>query len=52
MQRTAPNQLFIGNEWADASSKKTFSTYNPSTGDVIAEMAAGDTDDVNAATGT
>jgi acyl-CoA reductase-like NAD-dependent aldehyde dehydrogenase len=49
MERTAPNQLFIGNEWADASSKKTFSTINPSTGDVIAEMAAGDTSDVDAA---
>jgi acyl-CoA reductase-like NAD-dependent aldehyde dehydrogenase len=49
MERTAPNQLFIGNQWADASSKKTFSTYNPSTGDVIAEVAAGDASDVDAA---
>jgi acyl-CoA reductase-like NAD-dependent aldehyde dehydrogenase len=51
MERTAPNQLFIGNEWTDASSKKTFSTVNPSTGDVIAEMAAGDASDVDAAVG-
>uniref|UniRef100_A0A8B9JT72 Aldehyde dehydrogenase 2 family member, tandem duplicate 2 n=1 Tax=Astyanax mexicanus TaxID=7994 RepID=A0A8B9JT72_ASTMX len=35
-------QLFINNEWHDALSKKTFPTINPSTGEVICEVAEGD----------
>lgn len=49
VERIAPSRLFIANEWTDASSKKTFPTYNPSTGDVIAEIASANAADINAA---
>jgi acyl-CoA reductase-like NAD-dependent aldehyde dehydrogenase len=49
VERIAPSQLLIGSEWKDAASKKTFATYNPSTGDVISEIAAADTKDIDAA---
>lgn len=35
-------QLFINNEWHDAASGKTFPTINPSTGDVICQVAEAD----------
>lgn len=35
-------QIFINNEWHDAVSKKTFSTVNPATGEVICQVAEGD----------
>lgn len=34
-------QIFINNEWHDAVSKKTFPTVNPSTGEVICQVAEG-----------
>uniref|UniRef100_A0A8C4PMG1 aldehyde dehydrogenase (NAD(+)) n=1 Tax=Equus asinus TaxID=9793 RepID=A0A8C4PMG1_EQUAS len=43
------NQIFINNEWHDAVSKKTFPTVNPSTGEVICQVAAGDKEDVDRA---
>eukprot|EP00058_Branchiostoma_floridae_P026397 XP_002611888.1 hypothetical protein BRAFLDRAFT_290854 [Branchiostoma floridae] len=43
------NQLFINNEWVDSVSKKTFPTLNPSTGEVICEVAEGDKPDVDIA---
>lgn len=43
------NKLFINNEWHDALSKKTFPTINPSTGEVICEVAEGDKADVEKA---
>lgn len=49
MERLAPSRLFIANEWTDAASKKTFSTFNPSTGDVLSDIAAADAADVDAA---
>ncbi|GCB75760.1 hypothetical protein scyTo_0016469, partial [Scyliorhinus torazame] len=41
--------IFINNEWHDAVSKKTFPTINPSTGEIICQVAKGDKDDVNKA---
>lgn len=35
-------QLFINNEWQDAVSGKTFPTINPSTGEVICQVAEAD----------
>ena len=35
------NQIFINNEWHDAVSRKTFPTVNPSTGEVICQVAEG-----------
>lgn len=36
------SQLFINNEWQDAASGKTFPTINPSTGEVICQVAEAD----------
>ncbi|KAG5840259.1 hypothetical protein ANANG_G00186920 [Anguilla anguilla] len=43
------NKLFINNQWQDAVSKKTFPTINPSTGEVICQVAEGDKADVDKA---
>ncbi|MCP6606202.1 aldehyde dehydrogenase family protein, partial [Klebsiella pneumoniae] len=43
------NQIFINNEWHDAISKKTFPTVNPSTGEVICQVAEGSKEDVDKA---
>lgn len=48
-QEVKYTQLFINNEFVDAVSKKKFSTLNPATGKVIAEIAEGDKADVNLA---
>uniref|UniRef100_A0A2K6NRD2 aldehyde dehydrogenase (NAD(+)) n=1 Tax=Rhinopithecus roxellana TaxID=61622 RepID=A0A2K6NRD2_RHIRO len=36
------NKIFINNEWHNAVSRKTFPTVNPSTGEVICQVAEGD----------
>ncbi|XP_056902215.1 aldehyde dehydrogenase, mitochondrial-like isoform X2 [Takifugu flavidus] len=43
------NKLFINNEWHDAVNGKTFPTINPSTGEVICQVAEADEADVNKA---
>ena len=35
-------QLFINNEWQDAVSGRAFPTINPSTGEVICQVAEAD----------
>ncbi|KPI94744.1 Retinal dehydrogenase 1 [Papilio xuthus] len=42
-------KLFIDNKWVDAVSGKTFDTYNPHDGSVIATVAEGDEADINLA---
>jgi acyl-CoA reductase-like NAD-dependent aldehyde dehydrogenase len=42
-------QLFINNEWRDASSAGTIEVVNPATEEVIAEVASADASDVDAA---
>ena len=51
MTTTALNrrQLFIGNEWREASGGRTIPVINPSTEEVIAEVAAAEQPDVDAA---
>src|SRR6202042_77494 len=44
-----PRQLFINGQWADAASGKTFETPNPATGETLARIAEGDTEDINRA---
>jgi acyl-CoA reductase-like NAD-dependent aldehyde dehydrogenase len=44
-----PGKLFIGGKWMDSASGKTFSTINPATGEVLAQIAEGDERDVDAA---
>ena len=42
-------ECFIGGQWTPAKSGKTFTTVNPATEEVIAEVAEGDAEDVDAA---
>ncbi len=46
---TKPTQLFIGGEFQDASSGKTFRSINPATEEVLAEVSEADAPDVDAA---
>src|SRR4029077_17258992 len=43
------HKMLINGKWVDAASGKTFPTYNPATGDVLANVAEGDQEDVNRA---
>ena len=45
----SPGKLFIGGEWVDAASGKTFDTVNPATGEVLTQVAEGDAADVDRA---
>ncbi|XP_072939685.1 aldehyde dehydrogenase, cytosolic 1-like [Epargyreus clarus] len=42
-------KIFIDNNWVDARSGKTFDTYNPHDGSVIAKVAEGDKADIDLA---
>ncbi|MFZ0981429.1 MAG: aldehyde dehydrogenase family protein, partial [Candidatus Acidiferrales bacterium] len=42
-------QLLINGKWVDAASGKTFPTYNPATGEVLAHVAEGDKEDIDRA---
>jgi aldehyde dehydrogenase (NAD+) len=44
-----PQKMFIGGKWVTAQSGKTFETRDPGEGEVIANVAAGDVPDVDAA---
>ncbi|MDN6490595.1 MAG: aldehyde dehydrogenase family protein, partial [Yaniella sp.] len=44
-----PKQLLINGEWVDSRAEKVFKTYNPATGEVLAEVAQGTEADLNAA---
>jgi len=44
-----PHRILIDGKWVNAASGKTFPTYNPATGEVLAEVAAGDRADVELA---
>ncbi len=44
-----PRKMLIGGRWVDAASGKTFPSYNPATGEVMAQVAEGDKQDVDAA---
>jgi phenylacetaldehyde dehydrogenase len=41
--------MFINGKWVDAASGRTFPTYNPATGEVLASVAEGDKEDINRA---
>src|ERR1700719_3736431 len=42
-------KLLINGKWVDAASGKTFATYNPATGEVLANVAEGDREDIDRA---
>jgi len=44
-----PRNLLIGGKWVPAASGKTFDTLNPATGEVLAQVAEGDREDINRA---
>ena len=46
---SGPKKLLIGGEWVEAASGKTFQTYNPSTGEVLAHVAEADSADIDRA---
>jgi len=45
----SPRQLFINGQSSDAASGRTFETPNPATGETLARVAEGDTEDINRA---
>jgi len=45
----SPRQLFIDGQWCDAASGKTFETPNPATGETLARVAEGGTEDIDRA---
>ncbi len=47
--RLAPDRLFIAGEWRDAADGSVFTTWNPGTGSVLAEVAEAGAADVDAA---
>lgn len=48
LQKTHQKML-IGGQWSDAASGKTFATLNPATGEVLAQIAEGDREDIDRA---
>src|SRR5467141_952862 len=45
----APRKMLIGGRWLEAASGKTFPTHNPATGEVLAQVAEGNSADVDRA---
>jgi aldehyde dehydrogenase (NAD+) len=44
-----PKRMLIDGKWVEAASGKTFETINPSTGQVLARIAEGDSEDIDRA---
>ena len=44
-----PRKMLIGGKWVDSVSGKTFATYNPATGEVLAHVAEGEQADIDLA---
>jgi phenylacetaldehyde dehydrogenase len=44
-----PRKMLIGGKWVTAVSGKTFPTYNPATGEVLAQVSEGDRADIDLA---
>ena len=44
-----PRKMLIGGKWVDSVSGKTFETYNPATGEVLAHVAEGEQADIDLA---
>src|SRR5579871_5045864 len=44
-----PRKMLINGQWVNAASGKTFPTYNPATGEVLAQVAEGDREDIDRA---
>jgi phenylacetaldehyde dehydrogenase len=46
---TKTSKILIDGKWSDAASGKTFETYNPATGEVLARVAEGGREDIDRA---
>jgi phenylacetaldehyde dehydrogenase len=46
---STPKKMLIDGKWVDAASGKTFPTYEPATGEVLAQVAEGDREDIDRA---
>ncbi len=46
---SSPKKMLIDGSWVEAASGKTFDVFNPATGEVIAQVAEGDSEDINEA---
>jgi len=44
-----PRKMLIGGQWVEARSGRTFETFNPATGEVLAHVAEGDRADIDQA---
>jgi phenylacetaldehyde dehydrogenase len=44
-----PRLMLVGGKWVKSASGKTFPTYDPATGEVLAQVAEGDKEDINRA---
>jgi len=44
-----PRKMYINGDWVEAASGKTFPVYNPATGEVLAQVAEGDREDIDRA---
>jgi phenylacetaldehyde dehydrogenase len=44
-----PRKMLINGKWVDSASGKTFQTFNPATGGILAAVAEGDREDINRA---
>ena len=44
-----PRKMLINGKWDNAASGKTFPSYNPATGEVLAQVAEGDREDIERA---
>src|SRR5262245_20124797 len=45
----SPRKMLIGGQWVAAASGKTFDTFNPATGEVLARVAEGGREDIDCA---
>src|ERR1700723_968873 len=43
------HKILIDGKWGDAASGRTFPSYNPATGEVLAHIAEGDREDIDRA---
>jgi len=44
-----PRKMLINGKWVEAASGKTFPSYNPATGEILAQVAGGDREDIDRA---
>jgi len=46
---SAPRKMYVGGQWTEAASGRTFETPNPATGETLARVAEGDAEDIDRA---